>query len=384
MQKFSPTLWALLLVGCSDSNTAPETSSTAIPRLDPGPHLGMITGFDALDTARSELAAGLYAEAADAGASIGRVQVDWAELETDEGVYDDAALDELFSPSELDGMNVYLTLSTLDSDAVTFPDYLMNDDDGLREGLSAASPEVTTAFTNFLSWLGEKLMEREVWALSIGNEVDSPVGDGIIPEADAGEFYKSALDHWNREFPEIASTLTFTIAAPERTSSLFQTVRDNSDFVTFNYYCLFADLTVSGPEQWGADLADMKVAAGEREIFIQELGCPVGYSPQGQATNIGGSLENQEAFFRFFGEQFVTDSQLRAATLFQLFDWSPELSASFNQPIRDAGEELAADRSEEWLETVGLVRWTDSTERPAWEVWLSQIEAVAFARNNEE
>ncbi|MEM8726851.1 MAG: hypothetical protein AAGE86_15155 [Pseudomonadota bacterium] len=159
-------------------------------------------------------------------------------------------------------------------------------------------------------------------------------------------------------------------------------MRDAADLVTFNYYCLQADLTVTEQAQWEVDLAAMKAAAGDRDIFIQELGCPVGYSPQGRATDIGGSLANQTRFFEYFGEVFATDPQMRAATMFQLFDWSPGLAAMFAQPLRDEGAELAADRLEEWLATSGFLRWSDAGERPAWRAWLTQLERVRAARES--
>jgi hypothetical protein len=71
---------------------------------------------------------------------------------------------------------------------------------------------------------------------------------------------------------------------------------------------------------------------------------------------------------------------LRAATAFQLFDWSPELAAMFAQPLRAAGLPAFADRFEEWLATVGLRRWSDGSARPAWNAWLDQLERVREAR----
>ena len=157
-------------------------------------------------------------------------------------------------------------------------------------------------------------------------------------------------------------------------------MRSRADIVSFNYYCLTGDIQVTEQSDWEARLAQMKADAADREIFIQELGCPVGYSPQARATSIGGSLENQVRFFEFFGEAFATDPQLRAATMFQLYDWSPELARMFGDFVRDDGAELAGDRLEEWLATSGFLRWEDSFERPAWQTWLEQLERVRSAR----
>lgn len=383
---------ASVLVGCSldevtitqpsptpVTTTPPTPVTPSLPRLAAGPHLGMITGFDPLDADRAATAADRYTEAIAVGASIGRIQIDWAELESAPGQYDVAALSEAFADPALDGMNNVVLLSTLDSEGFTIPDYL-SDDGELRGGLTLASPEVVDAFSAFLDWLGPQLTQRNVWLLSVGNEPIGPIEDGLATDEDAAAFYGNALDQWNAQVPEIGITVTFTQAAPTGIPLFFDAVRSRADIVSFNYYCLDAAIQVTGPGAWAERLTQMKSDAGDREIFIQELGCPVGFDPGGMNTSIGGSLDNQVAFFEFFGDQFTNDPQLRAATLFQLFDWSPELSRSFSGPLRDAGEDVIADRLEEWLATIGLVRWSDRTNRPAWDAWLDAIRQVSAAR----
>lgn len=364
----------------SPTPTPPPTSVTpSIPRLAPGPHLGMITGFEMLNQQRSDAAELRYSQARASGASIGRVQIDWSELEPQEGQYDAQALEDAFADPALEGMNVFILVSTLDTEGLTLPAYLA-EPSGLRDGLTLASPEVRDAFANFLSWLGPQLVGRNVWGLSLGNEVDAPVGDGIVDEANAITFFQTGLAQWNRDYPEVAVGVTLTSGALKSGSNLQTALRDASDLVSVNYYCLNSDLTVTDQSRWEADVAGIKSAAGNREIFFQELGCPVGYSPQSLPTSIGGSLERQVQFFEYFGNAFATDPQLRAATMFQLFDFSPELAASFAQPLRDEGATLAADRLEEWIATSGFLRWSDSFERPAWQAWLNQLEQVRAAR----
>jgi hypothetical protein len=109
----------------------------------------MITGFEALNETRAAIAAQSYAEARSAGASIGRVQIDWADLETAPGEYDAQALAELFDDPNLEGMNLVVLVSTLDSEGLTLPSYLQDGVD-LRSGLTLAAPEVTDAFAAFL------------------------------------------------------------------------------------------------------------------------------------------------------------------------------------------------------------------------------------------
>ncbi|MEM7690711.1 MAG: hypothetical protein AAF291_16985 [Pseudomonadota bacterium] len=357
----------------------PAPFTPSLPRLASGPHLGMITGFDPLSDEQADEAALRYEQARASGASVGRVQIDWGELETAPGEYDEEALIDAFADPGLEGMNVVVLLSTLDSDGLTVPDYLV-EDGALRDGLTLASPQLVDAFSGFLDWLGPQLMARDVWLLSIANEPKGPVEDGLASEQDAVTFYSEAMDQWNAAHPEIGITATFTIAAPQGIPDFFEAVRARADIVSFNYYCLTGEIQVTGQADWEARLAQMKADAGGREIFMQELGCPVGYSPQARPTFIGGSLENQVAFFEFFGEAFATDPQLRAATMFQLYDWSPELASQFGDSLRDQGFPVLGDRLEEWLATSGFLRWEDSFERPAWQTWRAQLERLKAAR----
>lgn len=363
------------------TSPAGTTVSPSLPRLTDGPHLGMITGFDPLNAERSQQAALRYQQARASGATIGRVQIDWAELESAPGEFNTQALDDAFADPSLEGMNLVVLLSTLDSEGLTVPEYLVEDGE-FRDDLTLGSPEVVNAFTAFLDWLGPQLMQRDVWLLSIANEPKGPVEDGLATEQDAVTFYSAAMDRWNTAFPEIGITGTFTLSGPDGIPDFYEAVRSRSDIISFNYYCLSADIQVVGQADWQARIADMKGWAGDREIFIQELGCPVGFSPQAQPTSIGGSLTTQVAFFEIMGETFTTDPQFRAATMFQLYDWSPDLSKVFSGPLRDAGEEVIADRLEEWLATSGFLRWSDSFERPAWQTWLAQLERVRAAREN--
>lgn len=386
---------AALLTGCgvdeitigsptpspSPTSGTPTTVEPSLSRLAAGPHLGMITGFDPLNAERAEQAALRYSQARASGASVGRVQIDWAELETAPGVYNAQALADAFADPGLEGMNIVVLLSTLDSEGLTIPDYLL-EDGALRDDLTLASPEVVDAFSAFLDWLGPQLTPRDVWLLSIANEPKGPVEDGLATEADAVTFYSSAMDQWNADVPEIGITATFTLAAPNGIPLFFEAVRERSDIVSLNYYCLSGDIQVVGRTDWEARVADMKADAGDREIFIQELGCPVGLSPQAQPTAIGGSLATQAEFFEYMGDVFATDPQFRAATMFQLYDWSPELAGLFGDSLRDQGFPVLGDRLEEWLATSGFLRWNDSFERPAWQTWRAQLERVRAARQD--
>ncbi|MEM8616911.1 MAG: hypothetical protein AAGF20_08240 [Pseudomonadota bacterium] len=389
---------SICLTACSGGNGSssnvspppppPPVARDAIPRLPAGPHVGTIIGFDQLTSSgpnREAVAQALIADARAAGATVGRAQIDWAELETAPGVYDEPALRDALSAAKVLGPFVFVTLSTLDTDALTVPSDLL-EDGRLRDGRTLSSPAILARFRAFLDWLTPILAEEEVWGLSLGNEVDVAISDGFDPPASSLTFFQAGFDRVRAVDPQMAVTVTLTISAPRTLPDFSDSLIADMDVVTFNYYCLDEQLLVTRESRWDADIRDMKREAGNKPIFIQELGCPVGYGDDGAgapvrpANGLMGTADIQATFFEDMMQRFADDEQLRAATVFQLLDWSPALARSFSDPLRAVGEDLSADRLEEWLATVGLCRWADATCRPAFQVWLDGLEKVRAAR----
>lgn len=88
----------------------------------------------------------------------------------------------------------------------------------------------------------------------------------------------------------------------------------------------------------------------------------------------------QAEFTSLMGEVIAEDPQFRAATVFQLFDRSPDLAGQLAAPLKeDSNSEIAVlgERFEAWPTTVGLCRWEDGTCRDGWEAFL---DAAAEAR----
>ena len=372
---------------------APGAPDEALPRLAPGPHWGVITGFDDLSARpgepdRAARAEALRGELAAAGESIGRAQLDWSELEPSRGVYDAAPLEAALAAVSSGGRAPYLTLSTLDSFDITLPAYLMDGDAALAPGLSLDSPEVLEAFDAFLDWLVPQLADQGVWGLSLGNETDVLVDDGIVDPQAALTFFTRGAERAKALDPDLAVTVTFTESADDALSMSF--LLDDYlaafDIVAFNFYCSGEDFLVRAPAEWDAVIDRWLDLAEGKAIFIQELGCPAGYGDDGAgaparpAGGLGASPEIQAAFFAHMAARFRDEPRLRAATAFQLFDWSPALAAQFGDILRDDGFGLAGDRFEEALATIGLCRWADATCRPAWDAFLEGVETLQDAR----
>ncbi|MEM0985009.1 MAG: hypothetical protein AAGJ32_02070 [Pseudomonadota bacterium] len=352
-----------------------------------GKHLGTIIGFDALNAERQARADSLISDFESAGASISRIQVDWAELEPTEGQFDSVALTEALQTAVPENTPIFVTLSTLDSDGLTLPSYLLGSDGTLGPGQTIASAQVIDAFENLLDWLVPQLDAAGVFALSLGNEVDIPIEDGLATADDAVVFFQSGIEAAERIDPDLATTVTLTIGAIQNQRSFLADIVEAVDFTTFNHYCLDEALLVTRQPRWVQDFDAIAEASDSKPYFIQELGCPVGFGDDGPGAparppnGLMGDPSIQADYFRYTLGRLETDPQFIGATLFQLFDWSPELAASFSDPLRQAGATIAGDRLEEWLATVGLCRWSDGSCRPAWDVVLENTTALEATRN---
>lgn len=376
---------ALLLSGVLGATAL--AAETAAPRLPAGPHMGWITGFDQLDRKQANAVAQRYAEARAAGMTLSRVQIDWAELEPTPGAYDIDALQEALDRAASEGDHIFFTLSTLDSEGLTLPEDLMTPEAHERPDIPLDSPDMLARLDGLMAWLVPELTKAGVWGLSIANEPDSPINEGYVDGAAAETFLIHAIDAAQRLDPDLAVMLTWTGGGYRHLPESFERITETSDMVAFNTYCLEQMLTVNGPADWEAQLNGWLEAVGDKEIFIQELGCPVGYgpngapNPEGIPATIGGSVDIQAEYLRWHLDAFATTPQLRGATVFQLLDWSPELSTFFTEVFYDGQNDWIGDRVHEWLGSSGICRWEDVSCGPAFDVWVSGMADLKAVRD---
>lgn len=357
------------------NGAAPTTEFDFIsPRLAAGPHWGIIEGFNSDDPMTfdpAQLTPKLLNTAEAKGASIARIQVDWAELETAPGVYDQNRLDELLDQIASSDQSFFITLSTLDSDGLTFPAHLIDAQTGLlRDGLRVSSPEVRKALEGFLDWLIPQLSDAGVWGISLGNEVEIPVEDGFVTEKNAALFFERGLAHVKQLDPDMAVSVTLTAGASEIAPRLTARIAQAADIFTVNFYGDTPD-GIPTDQDWAQGLARIKAMAAGKPIFFQELGMPVGFDAAGLPgqSSVNSSLEVQVNFFAFMGREIANDPQLLGATVFQLYDWSPVLIDAF---LDGLDSDIFASFAEA-LATIGLVAWSDGVPRPAWSTWLDAL-----------
>lgn len=370
----------------ADSSGDDETSSTGggssstgsavddpMPLLDPGPHLGMIIGFEEAAPGTETQVQGHWDGALSAGMDIGRIQVDWAELEPAPGTYDLVDFTSMLEALAADDVQIMVTLSTIDSLEYTVPADLSDPEDplALAGGVAFDDPLVTDRFAGLLDQVIPLVKRHGGFLITVGNEPDNGFEDRPGFAAEVAGFTAAARAHAATVDPDVTISMTLTYASID-TYDVSQQIFDEIDVVTLNMYCQGDDGNVQDPAMLGPRLAAALDAVGDKPLVFQELGCPAGW--EDVPTAIDGNLEKQRGFFEAFAVQMQAQPRLRAAYVFQMLDWSPALRDIFAQALIDAGfDQATIDLFTESLGTIGLCRWDDATCRPAWDEVLAAI-----------
>jgi hypothetical protein len=355
---------------------------SAMPRLAAGNHLGLWRGYELPDPAhpvQTSATDAKWQDARTAGLRIGRVHVAWSDLEPSKGVFDLHLLTDALKELKTSGIRPLVLIETVDSDGFSLPTDL---DDGatayqLAGGRAFDDPVILGRFAALLDAVVPALDAASTWALTVGNEPDSYL-DRVGATTSQGKqwvsavahFLAAAREHTHKLSPQLPVTMTLRQSALAQGVTTLGPILTEADVASFNYYCQDASYQVEPASTVGAHL-DQLLAATPREVVLQELGCPAGLSP----SVLSATEAAQAAFFDAVISRMKAEPRLRAAFVFQQIDWSPTLAKQYSDPYRSAYPKLA-DQVQESLATMGLMRWSDGTPRPAWPIVLAGIQSL--------
>lgn len=378
-------LLALLMSACGGSGSGdsdPGPTAADLPLLPDGNHLGMTVAYEPLPAGTEAAVNARRQDALAAGMRVGRVHVSWAELEPQPQQYDLAELRERLDLLQRDGLAAFVLVETIDSEGYSLPADLMDPDDGskLADGRAFADPLILARLHKLLDRIVPEMVSRKAWLLSVGNEPDNMLDDlgddspaGIAYWNNVVGFTRSARDHVRRLEPRLPVTMTLTQRGLEVGRTLYGPLIDVVDVAAFNYYCQDRNWIVQDASVVRGEIAQMVGLAGGRNVVLQEVGCPSGYTDR--ASVVRGTAEAQQRFLVAVANELRREKRLRAAFWFTMVDWSPELTRTFVTPIRDSGFPGLAAKYEETLRTWGLVRYEDGAPRPAWGAFLEGLAA---------
>jgi hypothetical protein len=363
-------------------DTLPPSNDLAL--LPGGNYLGMIVGFNATHPIATATAIDVrWREALTKGMKIGRIQLDWVDLEPRAGTYEKDELRERLQLLADDNLAPFLSVIGIEGDEA-FPADLAP---RIKSGeLAFDSPEVIDRYARLMAWVIPMLVEHRGWAIAVGNEPGNFI-ETLAPAA------REAVTGQAIRFVEAART---TIHGIEARMAVTITVSEGLnpievqegvdlevpflaavDFASYNFYGFRLEgnniRTETDPARIRARIDAMMTKAGDRPVVVQELGAHAG--PDTGTSLTGASPATQQEFFETVFAELENRPRFRAAFVFQLVDWDPDLvDEYYSGPFRAEGvPEPFIRQYAESLETVGLLRFADGSPRPAWNTFLSAL-----------
>lgn len=356
-----------------DNVVNPQIDSIAgeLPLLEGDNRIGIIEGFNPSNPdATTDSIEARWNEAINTGMTVGRLQIDWPELEPSPNTYDKVNFEQRLAEMQAQGLQTFLLISAYDSGEPVVPDDLQNKD--------FDDPEFILRFKNLMDWVIPLLVEYDGFLISISNEAENSFGE--VPGLDNQMliFLQDIKKHVHQINENIAVTVTISEGSLDEDKPGIYEIIAECDVVCFNFYGAKSQFTpplyyvAQTESEIKTDIQRMLDVSGEKNIVIQELGM---YSGN---TTLNSSQEIQKKFFEVFYTEMKKEERIKAAFIFQLVDWSPEVTELFNEMLADEGmPQEFIDQFAESLETMGLIKYDDGTRKKAWNefiYWLAEFD----------
>ena len=364
----------LLFIGAcqkEDNDVIPQIDSIAgeLPLLNGDNRIGTIKGFNPSNPPETlDSIAVSWDDAINAGMSVGRLQIDWPELEPSPNTYDKVNFEQRLMEMKAEGLQIFLLISAYDSGEPVVPDDLKD--------MGFDDPEFIQRFKNLMDWVIPLLVEYEGFLISISNEAENSFGEVFDLDNQILIFLQEIKAHVHQINENMAVTVTFSEGSLDEDKPGIYEILTQCDVASFNFYGAKSQFTAplyyvaQTESEIRADIRRMLDVSGEKNIIIQELGM---YSGN---TALNSSQEIQRKFFEVFFTEMKNEDRIKAAFNFQLVDWSPEVTEIFSEMLED--EDLPQefiDQFAESLETIGLINYNDGTRKKAWDEFLFWLRA---------
>ncbi|MEL6181383.1 MAG: hypothetical protein AAFS10_20665, partial [Myxococcota bacterium] len=162
-----------------NADADPVTDRSALPYLPSGQHLSAIVGFELYSPITTERVDAIWRDALDAGMEVGRLQIDWADLETGPGQYNEAPLREGLARMKEDGLKPFVSIYAVDSEGLVIPADLFDENSPTQivDGRSLDDPDILARYRAVLDWAVPLIVEEGGWVLSIANEPEGYMED---------------------------------------------------------------------------------------------------------------------------------------------------------------------------------------------------------------
>jgi len=308
-------------------------------------------------------------QAAAAGLSGFTLYLDWPILEPAPGQYAFAAtlaqLDEL---QDL-GLQTFINITVGDIAEYVVPAPFSDGAGGLAAGVRLDDAAVVQRFGAMLDALVPALVERGVFALAVGNEIDDRL-DNNADERDAyRSFVAAARQRVQTLAPQLALGVTLTADAHRDNTPTRQAMDDVTDFIAVNYGPIDGNTWFVRPlDAIAADFAAVMNAMPDGPILIQELTCP---NPE----SMNASLAWQAACFDILFNAIGQNPRIRFASIFTLEDFDGQICALVQSALGADLQDVSPGfrmRFLDYLCGLGILA-SDGTTHPAWDALMTTL-----------
>ena len=257
-----------------------------------------------------------FATATSTGMQATGLPLNWSDLETAVGVYDNTYLAIANSYYPPKNIAISLSLRTINTNKKEVPTDLST------KGFD--DPEMIDRFKKLLDFVFSEIPNLELNSLSIGNEIDAYLGMDKIKWAQYRTFYEavSAYARSKRANLKIGAKATYA-GITGTMSDEHIALNKFSDIIMTTYYPLNSDFTVKQPGVISNEFKTLIDLYPAKPIYFMELGYP-----SGALCNSSETLQGD-----FISEVFTSWDKYKDRIQFISFTWLNDIAPSAVQDL---------------------------------------------------
>lgn len=295
-----------------------------------------------------------FDQARQAGINLVYLSPKWNEIETARGKYKLNDIQYQIGEAVSSDIPAILHIRIIDTNQRAIPSDLMQK--------PFDSEETGQRLDSLLDQVIPQLNGRVKYFL-LGNEIEGYFKQHSNEVTAYSKLLVRAMGHIRSRVPGAQISVSTTIDGIN--DRQLRPILEKTDFFALTYYPLSPDFLVHDPSTVDGDFSRILAAAGSKQIFLQEVGCPT--SP------INGSSEEKQAdfFSRVLDHAAATPERFIGVNFTFMSDFSDTMVNSFAAYYRAPG----VDRFKAFLKTLGMF---DDRGRPkkSWPVFERKVKSL--------
>lgn len=363
-------LLSIFLVTLPSVTVIQAQDNVDFPFLPEAQHIGtMFYGWGAPPPAHIEER---IIEAVKAGMNGFTVYLDWNLLEPSAGEYDFVELDKTLTWANNHELSTFANITIIDIENLVMPAEFLADGDRaetqLADGIRLNDPVLINRFLLLLDELVPLMVDKGVFYLGVGNEIDGWLTENPDAIDDYKDFLKIVNAHVDDIAPDLAVGVTVTGGIPLYQPAFMKDLTQVVDVVSANIYGIdVSDFTVTETEETRALMNDFLDGFGDQPIVIPEFGC-------NSASSMNSSLELQADCYEVLLNIIQSRDDVRFATAFTFHDFDDDTCSLIQSAfgLEAENNNIYEQRVADYLCTLGLMSG-DGSPKPAFRVFIDKL-----------